>query len=1671
MLKRQLGGISALQGRYERRDLLGEGGMGFVFRAFDQELKREVAVKTIRDAQDRAVLDLFRKECAVLASLHHPNIVDIYDIGEIEENGARKPYFVMPLLPGAPLSKIIATQPHRLTAERTVEIMTQVCRGLQAAHERGLVHRDLKPSNIFVLDDDSVKIIDFGVAHLVDHRSSIGVKGTLFYMAPEQLDMQPASAMTDIFSLGVVCFEMLTRRRPFTGTTRDELVEAIRKYIPPPVSDLNPAVNQSLSQVIHASMAKQPWHRFSTAREFAECLQKAIYNQTIERFDRSKIEARLQNVRTALEESQYDFAHDILTELEAEGHIHPEMRSLREQVDRAVRGRQLTQLIDSARTRLDRGEYQLALDKVQQALMIDGANQEVIELRDKIQSQKSTQQVENWIRLGKQHMENYSFGQARQAVQNVLQINAMEGTAIRLLTEIDRKEQEYASIQREKEREYEAALENWRKGEVSAALSRLERVLDLDKKAPRPESGADYQALYNQVREKQQHLKSGLEEVRAAMERGDLDRAESLCSSYLEEYPDQAQFTNLKFDIEEKRRQELSAYIARMDTEVNAEPDLDKRVLLLTEALKKYPHESHFERALQSVSQRRDHINSIVSKARNLEERGQYADARAQMEILRSVYSQYPGLEYELERLRRREEQQAKMDKKSRTVAEIDRALHSGDYALALHQVQMAIQDFPEASDLASLEKLAKDGLERAARAAKLVEDGREACNAGKFDEGLAMLQEALNLEPQNPMISASLVQALVHEAARLVDTDWRKADQHIRYALDLDGTNSQAKSVRAMVLDRKRNEAVEASVTKARGLQSEGKIPDALKVLDEALSVYPGEPQLMQVSEMLREQFEDTSRQQERQQDLRRIEQIEREIQDASDSGRRRNLLEETSYIAQKYPEDASFQAAWEEMRQQWQKAAHTPTPVPRPPQPAPGPATTPTPSLPEGEPTISLTASGLRKKEPPAAPPAPAPAAKAPAAPPAAPQPVATPVTSQPATAPPPPAPPVQPPAAKQPAAPPPQSPPAGARPRKNNLPIVMACAMGFLIVLFGIYKIVGGGGESKDADNKKQTPAGQVAFELQTTPPGAKVLVDGIERGTSPLTLSLSEGAREVEAILEGFQPLKQQIFVQTGMSPVSLPLVPAGQLLRVSLKAGKILLDGQELPIVDGAATTALKPGDHTLDIQDDSTGKLTFTLKVPESGMPTVDPAQIKSFGVIATILATQGDQGRLFYPARAVVNNEVKPVPPEGLLLTGLPSGGFPLMVQDRVTTREIPVESGPARLLQVIITDHNTGRIEITSNAEGASVFINGREQRNKISGGRWLGYVAAGPYKVRVAGEGFQDSGEQTAEVVKNAASKLNFNLQSAVKLSILAFENAHDNAEILLDGNRIGATNAQGNFRSETVQPGAHRLTLRKQGFEDWSSNVNLVAGRGESFSGVKLRAFGRVEISRMPPAVVVRYRPESGGDFRPVTGNSIQLPQGKYVFEGSFGGAPPQIKIVDVRESQSIQVPFAFAETKGPVPTKTVSALGMSALAGREEGGYKSLTGPSILDVGAGSARFTFKRQAGGFLGAGMKQMVWYVGYKSERDNYRCELSDKDLECKCYEGGREVKAKSKKWDFRLDKADDYTVSIDIGENTAVHVLPVGRFTLQAPGLGEGKFGFRGDALVKDFSFRGR
>jgi len=895
-----------LAGRYEVRQILGQGGMGLVYRAYDTVVRREVAVKTILDIPDPASLQLFYKECDVLASMSHPNIVEIFDIGEFEEDGKKKPYFVMPLLPGTTLDHFIRKASHRLTVERTIDIMSQACRGLQAAHERGLVHRDLKPSNIFVMEDDSVKIIDFGVAHMADAHTTRAQKGTLLYMSPEQIELKPLSPASDIFSLSVVCYEAMTGRNPFQRARADEVVDAILRHIPPLATELNSTLSQPVSRVLHKAMAKQPWHRFGTARDFGDTLNKALRNEPIEFFDPERTRPRLQRATKALEEGDFQFSGEILGELEAEGHMDEAIGSLHRRLDGAVRRKTLSQLLDAARARFEEEEDPLALQKLQEALQIEPDNAAALTLKSRIENRRSERQIDNWYRLARQHIDNHAYGHAREALQNVLQLRPKEVRALQLLAEVDRQEQEYNKLRQEKGQLHRAAMEAWHKGDVSNALSKLGVVLDLDRRAPdsiNRESGANYQSFYNEVRSEHDAMNTAYAEARRQLTEHNFGKARAACEAYLTKYPNNAIFQALRYDIEEQQRQELSAFIASVDRQVETEPDLDKRVNVLREALDLHPGETHFERALRLVQDKRDLVNSIVARAHLHEEQGAYSDALNDWEILRTIYSQYPGLTFEVERLQKRRDQQNRTESKTRLVERIDTCLHTSDYARAIDLLQAAAAEFPIDAELAELEKLAQDGVKRKTEAHRLMTEGQDLFAQEKA-AGIKLLRQAYELDENNSLARAVLANALVEQAHSTVETDWREAEKLAKEALDLNPAHPMAKTIKTLILDQKKETFVEECVSQARKLQSAVDLAGALSRIEEGLSVYPREPRLIQIQETVQRDLQ-AQRRQARRRDVEELRRMESEIDAAVDDASKQALAGRVRTVTEKYSKD----------------------------------------------------------------------------------------------------------------------------------------------------------------------------------------------------------------------------------------------------------------------------------------------------------------------------------------------------------------------------------------------------------------------------------------------------------------------------------------------------------------------------------------------------------------------------------------------------------------------------------------------------------------------------------------------------------------------------------------------------------------------------------------------
>jgi len=273
---------TVLSDRYELSDQLGAGGMAEVFLGRDRVLGRTVAVKTLHRqyATDPSFIERFRREAQSAAALNHPHVVGVYDTGS--DDGTY--YIVMEYVEGNTLrDQIRAEGP--LLPERAAEIAAEVCEGLDYAHSRGIIHRDVKPANIMITPNGGVKVADFGIARAVSGDTvtqTAMVLGTAQYFSPEQAQSGPIDARSDIYSLGIVLYEMLTRQVPFTGSSPVAIAYKHVKEDPILPSRLNPDVPPELEAIAMKALSKNPKNRYQSAEEMRQDLLRALHGRPVE---------------------------------------------------------------------------------------------------------------------------------------------------------------------------------------------------------------------------------------------------------------------------------------------------------------------------------------------------------------------------------------------------------------------------------------------------------------------------------------------------------------------------------------------------------------------------------------------------------------------------------------------------------------------------------------------------------------------------------------------------------------------------------------------------------------------------------------------------------------------------------------------------------------------------------------------------------------------------------------------------------------------------------------------------------------------------------------------------------------------------------------------------------------------------------------------------------------------------------------------------------------------------------------------------------------------------------------------------------------------------------------------------------------------------------------------
>jgi len=541
-------------GKYEVIDLLGRGGMGLVYRAFDRQLNREVAIKTVTEgfSGDEEMLKRFYQEAAKTAALKHPNIVTVYDLGE--QDGF--PYIVMEYLSGDPLDRLIQSGKSQPLAFK-LRILEQICYALGYAHRNDLIHRDVKPANVIVQPDGNVKLLDFGIARQekTDGRlTRTGhVIGTLQYMAPERLKNAAFDGRSDIFAVGVVMFQLLTGQLPFTGDY--SIVHKILTEKHPPLSQYLEQYPAALDGIIDRALAKNPDDRYSTADEMATEIESVE-----QELRKEQVAEWIQKAERLVQEEQFTTARDVLLQVLKVENQHTTARQMIAQVQQNLnlraRAEQIRQLRAQAEEASADKRFESAIHCLEEASGLDPSSSELTDLLESVRQKKKRRElIDGYLREADTARERGDLEAAGAVIAKALEVDR-DDSRVRAAHVTLARVIEEAARQAKARKLLESARNEIGARHFTAAMEALAEVEKVDPANPEL---IKLQAAARQGREQEQRrriLEQLENEVSVASTVEELTRAAELVEQALERLPNEPSLIKLKGNLARKLRDE-----------------------------------------------------------------------------------------------------------------------------------------------------------------------------------------------------------------------------------------------------------------------------------------------------------------------------------------------------------------------------------------------------------------------------------------------------------------------------------------------------------------------------------------------------------------------------------------------------------------------------------------------------------------------------------------------------------------------------------------------------------------------------------------------------------------------------------------------------------------------------------------------------------------------------------------------------------------------------------------------------------------------------------------------------------------------------------------------------------------------------------------------------------
>jgi hypothetical protein len=830
-------------GKYAVIDVIGAGGMGIVYRARDAALNRTVAIKMLKrsgasDAQASQVEKFFNRELLATASLQHKNIVTVYESGD--ENG--DPYLVMECLEGEPVSRIVSERrPMPLTDK--LDILVQVCDGLQYAHDRSpqVVHRDIKPANVILLKDGTAKLVDFGIARIAGSETAVTqtgqLVGSLSYMSPEQINSLPIDARTDIFSAGVLAYELIAYTLPFKGSDPGSTFVKILREDPEPLRNYVPDIPPELEAAVYKALAKKPQDRYQTAEEFGYDLlnvqRKLKQGMTAE---------LLQRAEAAIERGELERAKQQLLEITRLDRHHERANRLLAEVRKTIqnkeRAAQVIQMRSQAQVALAGQQYDEALACIEQAVQLDPQDPASLALREEIKNIVSlNKSVRETLGRAESAMLAGDLDEAKLAVQQVLSYKPDSAEARALATMIENELAE-RSRRAQVQNLVDSAREGISKRQFEDAIQSLRKAEELD-----PTDSNVRELMQWATRGKEQELRRKelldlTDEIDRALRTEDFSSAFTICELALGRFPSEQTLLRLRTIAEKQKgiaeRRKFVQEQSLAAREMIEAGDLDGAIRLLDSGLVKIPAEPNFEALLaqarkiqqdQDVTTQKAASDQAASEAKELYRRRareeganlqKALDEREQVEFLKVLATNLSKMlnSMEADEQTRRicdpliEQVRLRVEGKQQLFADLTdlaKALsHSSDAALrnkASGRVVEAKAAFPRERDIRSacdeITKAIESVKEDRTRVINELSQIADELGRVRFEDARELMGRANSIA--TPYQAEPQVGALMQQIHFEVERRQKRLESRIREIANLEGAISEAPSLESI--------------------------------------------------------------------------------------------------------------------------------------------------------------------------------------------------------------------------------------------------------------------------------------------------------------------------------------------------------------------------------------------------------------------------------------------------------------------------------------------------------------------------------------------------------------------------------------------------------------------------------------------------------------------------------------------------------------------------------------------------------------------------------------------------------------------------------------------------------------------------------------------------------